>query len=75
MRLICAHAPTEEKNGNIKDTFYDAVEKAFSNCPRNDVRITLGDLNAEVGFENQQRMVVGRYSLHKESNDNGLRLI
>jgi hypothetical protein len=29
MSLICAHAPTEEKSGNIKDTFYDAVEKAF----------------------------------------------
>jgi hypothetical protein len=73
--LICTHAPTEEKNGNIKDTFYGAVEKAFSNCPRNDVRIILGDFNAQVGYENQGRMVVGRYSLHKESNDNGLRLI
>jgi hypothetical protein len=29
MSLICAHTPTQEKNGNIKDTFYDAVEKAF----------------------------------------------
>jgi hypothetical protein len=28
-----------------------------------------------VGFENQGRMVVSRYSLHKESNDNGLRII
>jgi hypothetical protein len=28
-----------------------------------------------MGFENQGRMVVGRYSLHKERNDNGLRLI
>jgi hypothetical protein len=27
MSLICSSAPTEEKNGNIKDTFYDAVEK------------------------------------------------
>jgi hypothetical protein len=45
MSLICAHTPTEEKNGNTKDTFYDAVEKAFSHCPRNDVRIILGDLD------------------------------
>jgi hypothetical protein len=60
MNLICTHAPTEEKNGNIKDTFYDAVEKAFSKCPRNDVRIILGDFNAQVGFDNQGRMVVGR---------------
>jgi hypothetical protein len=72
--LICAHTPTEEKNGNL-DTFYDAVEKAFSNCPRNDVRIILGDFNSQVGSENRGRMVVGGHSLHKESNDNGLRLI
>jgi hypothetical protein len=35
------------------------VEKAFSNCPRNDVRIILGDFNGQEGFENQGRMVVG----------------
>jgi hypothetical protein len=51
------------------------VQKAFSNCPRNDVRIILGDFNSQVGSENRGRMVVGRDSLHKESNDNGLRLI
>jgi hypothetical protein len=46
MSPIFTHAPKEEKNGNIKDTFYDAVEKGFSNCPRNDERIILGDFNA-----------------------------
>jgi hypothetical protein len=49
--------------------------KKPSDCPRNDVKIILGDFNAQVGLENQRRMVVGRYSFHKESNDNGLRLI
>jgi hypothetical protein len=59
MNLICAHAPREEKNENIKDIFYD-VEKAFTNCSRSDVKIILGDVNAQVRFENQGRMVVGR---------------
>jgi hypothetical protein len=49
MSLICAHATTEEKNGNIKDTFCGEVERFFSSCPRNDVRIILGDVNAQVG--------------------------
>jgi hypothetical protein len=60
MNLICAHAPREEKNENIKDIFYDAVEKAFTNCSRSDVKIILVDVNAQVRFENQGRMVVGR---------------
>jgi hypothetical protein len=50
------------------------VEKTFSNCPNYDVEIILGDFNTQVAFEYQGRMVVGRYSLHKESNDTGLRL-
>jgi hypothetical protein len=50
MSLICACAPTEEKSGNIKDTYYDAVEKAFSNCPRNDARIILWRLQCTSGI-------------------------
>jgi hypothetical protein len=51
------------------------VEKAFSNFLSYDVKIILEDFSAQVGFENEGRMVVGRYSLHKESDDNELRLI
>jgi endonuclease/exonuclease/phosphatase family metal-dependent hydrolase len=35
----------------------------------------LGDFNAKVGSEDQESAVVGKYGLHKESNDNELRLI
>ena len=30
--------------------------------------------NAKVGYEDQERPVVGKYSLHRNSIDNGLRL-
>jgi hypothetical protein len=35
----------------------------------------LGDFNAKVGFEDEESAVVGKHSLHKKSNNNGLRLI
>jgi hypothetical protein len=48
--VICAHAPTKEKNENEKDAFSDILEK-HENCPANDIKIMLGDLNAKVGWE------------------------
>jgi hypothetical protein len=44
-------------------------------CPKDDIRILLGDFNAKVGFEDQDRFVVGNRGLHEERNENGLRLI
>jgi hypothetical protein len=70
--LICAHAPTEEKNEYIKDSFYEELETVVIVCPRNDIRILLGDFNAKVGFKDQDRSVVGNCGLLEESNDNGL---
>ena len=36
--------------------------------------IILGDFNAKVGKEMNSRLVAGKYTLHNETNDNGLRL-
>jgi exonuclease III len=74
LNLIYAHAPTEEKNENIKDTFCDDLETTITKCPKN-VKVLLGDFNVRVGSEDKESAVVGKYGLHKESNDNGLRLI
>jgi endonuclease/exonuclease/phosphatase family metal-dependent hydrolase len=41
---------------------------------KEDIKILLGDFNAKVGSEDPESAVVGKYGLHKESNDNGLRL-
>jgi len=38
------------------------------------VTIILGDYNAKIGIENFQSKVVGKYALHKESNENGILL-
>ena len=36
--------------------------------------IILGDFNAKVGKEMNNWLVAGKYILHKETNDNGIRL-
>ena len=55
--LACAafavHAPSEEKNGSSKDSFYEELEQVFDHFPNKyDKKILLGDFNAKVGREN-----------------------
>ncbi|XP_054091892.1 craniofacial development protein 2-like [Zeugodacus cucurbitae] len=73
--LICAHAPTEEKDDVTKDAFYERLERIYERCPRHDVKVVLGDFNARVGKEGVFGTAVGKFSLHDETSPNGLRLI
>jgi hypothetical protein len=73
--LICVHAPTEEKNDDEKDNFYEDRYQIYEECPIRDVKIIIGDLNAKIGQEEIYRSVIGKYSLHTLSNDNGIRVI
>lgn len=73
--LICAHAPTEEKDDVAKDTFYAELDRAYGRCPSHDIKILLGDFNAKVGQEGIFGTTVGRFSLHETTSSNGLRLI
>jgi len=66
------HVPTVEKNEEITDKFYYDLETIIMKCPKNDVEILLVILMPN---ENQEKAVLGKYGLHKNSNDNGLRLI
>jgi hypothetical protein len=31
--FICVHVPTEDKDEEEKDNFYDELEKAYDECP------------------------------------------
>ncbi|XP_050337803.1 craniofacial development protein 2-like [Bactrocera neohumeralis] len=73
--LICAHAPTEEKDDVTKDAFYECLERTYEGCPRHDVKIVLGDFNERVGKEGVFGTTVGKFGLHDETSPNGLRLI
>jgi hypothetical protein len=43
------HVPTEDKDDDIKDSFYEELEQAFDNFPRYYMKILMGDFNAKVG--------------------------
>jgi Reverse transcriptase (RNA-dependent DNA polymerase) len=73
--IINAYAPHNGSPDKDKDDFYSLLEKTYNECPRHDVRIVIGDLNAQVGREEIFKPVIGKFSLHRDSNENGLRLI
>ena len=57
--LICVHAPTEEKDDDEKDNFYEELDQTYEECPKRDVKIILGDLNAKIGQEEVNRPIIG----------------
>ncbi|KAJ4445688.1 hypothetical protein ANN_12373 [Periplaneta americana] len=71
--VINAHAPTEEKDDHIKDSFYEELEHTFDHLPRYHMKVLLGDFNAKVGQEDIFKPTIGKESLHISSNDNGVR--
>ncbi|VVC39857.1 Endonuclease/exonuclease/phosphatase,Reverse transcriptase domain [Cinara cedri] len=73
--IINFHAPTEDKRDDIKEDFYEELDRICDITSNYSVKIVLGDFNAKVGKEEVYRPTIGRDSLHDTSNDNGTRLI
>lgn len=72
---INAHAPIEDKDEGIKDYFYETIERVYDRGPKNDVRILIGNFNAQIGREQIYWEYAGRHSAHELTNDNGSRLM
>jgi hypothetical protein len=45
------HASTKDKDDDIKDSFYEELEKVFDQFPRYHMKMLVGDFNAKVGRE------------------------
>lgn len=73
--IICVYAPTEDKDAETKERFYDDLETLFHSTPKADVKIVLGDFNAKIGREACFFPTIGKHSLHEVSNDNGTRAV
>jgi len=73
--LINIYAPTNDKPDDVKDEFYERLDRTYGECPKHDVKIVIGDANAQIGKESFFRPVTGKESLHSITNENGLRLI
>ena len=77
MSVIACYAPTNLADEDVKESFYQQLKKAVSDIPSHNVLITLGDFNARIGRDEHQfnPIVVGQYSFHDQSNENGKRLV
>ncbi|XP_038121116.1 uncharacterized protein LOC119770397 [Culex quinquefasciatus] len=64
-----------KKTDDEKEAFYATLEQVYDGCPRQDVRIIIGDMNARFGREEMFRPTIGPESLHAATNDNGQRCI
>ena len=73
--FINVHAPTEVKDAEMKDMFYEKLNRIYNQAPSRDIKIVLGDFNAQVGRETVYRPTIGQHSLHEHCNNNGERLV
>jgi hypothetical protein len=73
--VVNEHAPHNQRPEDEKDAFYRQLDKVYDQCPRNDIKIVIGDLNAQIGREKIFKPTIGGFSLHSESNENEVRLI
>ena len=68
------YAPTEKSKEEEKENFYNKLEEEVEKVPREDTLIVLGDFNAQIGKEEYLKQVVGKHTVHEDTNDNGLRM-
>jgi hypothetical protein len=73
--VLNVHAPAHDKIDDVKDSFYEELEHIFDKFPKYHMEILLRDFNAKVGREEIFKPTIGNESLHKISNDNGVRVV
>jgi hypothetical protein len=49
--VLNVHAPTDNKIDDVKDSFYEELERVFHKFPKYHMKILLGDFTAKVGSE------------------------
>ena len=60
----------------VKDEFYQQLQKVYSNIPQHDMVISLGDFNAKIGSQFVgEEGIVGRHVLKGDRTDNGSRFV
>ena len=64
--VLNVHAPSEDKDDDIKDSFYENIERLFDQFPMYYMKILLGDFNAKEGRENIFQPTIGTKSVHPE---------
>jgi hypothetical protein len=72
--ILNVHAPAEDITDDVKDSFYEELERVFDKFPKYHMKILL-DFNAKVVREDIFKPTIENEGLHKISNDNGVRVV
>ena len=75
MTVIQSYAPTNEKDQEDKEEFYDALQTEISKTPQHDLLLPMGDMNAKVGKHREGIESVIDSEGTGETNENGEMLI
>jgi hypothetical protein len=73
--VLNIHAPTEDSSDDMKDRFYEDLERVFNKFPKYYTKSLLGNFNAKVGREDIFKPTIGNVSLHEINDDNGVRVV
>jgi hypothetical protein len=57
------HAPTERKNCDRKDIFYEELERVCDQFPKGHIKMLLEDFNAKGGIEDTFKPIIGNENL------------
>ena len=71
------HAPTKQKSGSSKDSFYEELEQVLHHFPKYYMKIQLGDFDTKFGekiFLNRQ-LGMRVYTIHQDSNNDDFRIV
>jgi hypothetical protein len=71
--VLNVHTPTEGKTDEMKDSFYEELERVFDKFPKYHMKILLWAFNAKLGREDIFIPTIGNESLYEIGNDNGVR--
>jgi hypothetical protein len=68
--VLNVHAPTQVKNDNMKDSFYEEIEHICDKFPKYHMNILIEVFSAKVDREDIVKLIIRNESLHEIINDN-----
>jgi hydroxypyruvate isomerase len=62
--VLNVHAPTEDKDDDIKNSFYEKLEQVFDQFSKYHMKILLEDFNTKVGWEDIFKPIICNEIIH-----------